>query len=284
MGKRKSLAGATALDVLESVGASASGLGYRPEGPAQRTRQGKPLDLAVVQLDPDIQIRARIDQETVFSYAQDMLDGQSFPPIVVFADRGQFYVADGFHRALARALAGRTLSLSLDAGEVSGPSWLALAADLETIDCEVREGSRRDAILYAVGANDSHGLRRTRADKENAVLRLLNDPDWRQLSQNEIARLAGVTPATVGNIARRHGLEGQGVAGVVVGADGRAQQTGGQGRPRDPAVTARKLIAAWATGRKEPRALAELTEAERDATRAAIDAAIDRLQKRRATI
>jgi hypothetical protein len=37
--------------------------------------------------------------------------------------------------------------------------------------------SCRDAILYAVGANASHGLKRTNRDKRNAVL-LLKDLEW----------------------------------------------------------------------------------------------------------
>jgi hypothetical protein len=47
---------------------------------------------------------------------------------------------------------------------------------LAKISADVREGSRRDAILYAVGANASHGLKRTNRDKRNAVRVLLKDP------------------------------------------------------------------------------------------------------------
>ena len=49
---------------------------------------------------------------------------------------------------------------------------------LAKISADVREGSRRDAILYAVGANASHGLKRTNRDKRNAVMVLLKDPEW----------------------------------------------------------------------------------------------------------
>ena len=49
---------------------------------------------------------------------------------------------------------------------------------LAKISADVREGSRRDAILYAVGANASHGLKWTNRDKRNAVMVLLKDPEW----------------------------------------------------------------------------------------------------------
>ena len=47
-----------------------------------------------------------------------------------------------------------------------GVYWLAAAweAELGTIACEVRSKSLQDAILYSVGANAAHGLRRSDAD------------------------------------------------------------------------------------------------------------------------
>jgi hypothetical protein len=51
--------------------------------------------------------------------------------------------------------------------------------------------------LYAVGANASHGLKRTNRDKRNAVLVLLKDPEWQGWSDREIARRCVVSPHTV---------------------------------------------------------------------------------------
>ncbi|EWY35857.1 hypothetical protein N825_32650 [Skermanella stibiiresistens SB22] len=39
-------------------------------------------------------------------------------------------------------------------------------------------GSRRDAVPHAVGANARHGLPRSNADKRDAVMILLKDPEW----------------------------------------------------------------------------------------------------------
>ena len=44
------------------------------------------------------------------------------------------------------------------------------------------DGGLRDAILFSVGANAAHGLRRTNADKRRTVLLLWED---------EVARLVG---------------------------------------------------------------------------------------------
>jgi hypothetical protein len=56
----------------------------------------------------------------------------------------------------------------------------------------------RDAILFSVSANGTHGQRRTNEDKRRAVLCLLNDPEW----------AADTTPeafAASMNLHRRHG-------------------------------------------------------------------------------
>ncbi|MEX2673523.1 MAG: hypothetical protein WD294_15600 [Phycisphaeraceae bacterium] len=55
-----------------------------------------------------------------------------------------------------------------------------------------------DAILYSVGANADHGLRRTNADKRASVETLLADDEWAKWSDNKIAKACGVSPTTVG--------------------------------------------------------------------------------------
>ena len=66
----------------------------------------------------------------------------------------------------------------------------------------MRRGTARDAILYAVGANDTHGLRRSQADRRNAVLTLLRDPEWTRLSDRKIADAARVDHKTVARTRR----------------------------------------------------------------------------------
>lgn len=140
------------------------------------------VDLSAIRLDGGTQPRAAIDPALVNTYADAIGRGDPFPPPVVFFDGVDYWLADGFHRVHAAGVLKR-----------------------DGLLCEVRQGTQRDAILYSVGANDSHGLRRTNEDKRRAVLRLLNDPEWSAWSDREIARhcrvdgktVAGLRPAPV---------------------------------------------------------------------------------------
>lgn len=128
------------------------------------------LALSSIRTDGGTQPRAQINYDTVGEYAQDMMIGVHFPPITVFYDGTDYWLADGFHRYHA------TKQLCK-----------------ETIEAEVKQGTRRDAILHSVGANATHGLRRTNADKRRAVETLLRDPEWVKWSNREIARKCGVS-------------------------------------------------------------------------------------------
>lgn len=64
-------------------------------------------------------------------------------------------------------------------------------------------------MLYSVGANAAHGLRRTNVDKHKAVMTLLQDEEWSQWSNKEIARHCAVNPSTVDKY-RSESLPGNG--------------------------------------------------------------------------
>lgn len=103
-------------------------------------------------------------------YSEAMQEGASFPPVVVFHDGETYWLADGFHRVEAARMAG-----------------------FDSIQAEIRHGSKRDARLHAVGANQAHGLRRSNADKRRAVMAILEDPEWNAWSDREVAARCGVT-------------------------------------------------------------------------------------------
>lgn len=124
------------------------------------------LKVSQVRTDGGTQMRVGPrNQEAVREYADVLKDGGSLPPVTVFFDGRDYWLADGFHRHSAH-----------------------LFLSLPDIEADVREGSKRDAILFAVGANASHGLRRTNADKRRAVEALLKDEEWSVWSDREIAR------------------------------------------------------------------------------------------------
>jgi hypothetical protein len=76
----------------------------------------------------------------------------------------------------------------------------SLLIGLERIAATIQKGARRDAMLYSVGANAVHGLRRTSADKQKAVMTLLEDREWSKWSDREIARRCGVHHQMVGKL------------------------------------------------------------------------------------
>ncbi len=74
-------------------------------------------------------LRVAINQTTVEEYADDLREGASFPPVLLFNDGTQHWLADGIDRVLAAESIG-----------------------LKEIAAEVRQGTQRDAVLYSCGA------------------------------------------------------------------------------------------------------------------------------------
>lgn len=158
------------------------------------------LELRQVRIDGGTQTRAQLDEPTIAEYAEALAAGASFPPAVVFFDGAAYWLADGFHRVEAHRRAGRT-----------------------AIAVEVRQGTRRDAVLYSAGANATHGLRRTAADRRRAVETLLRDEGWSQWSNRELAQRARV-PESLVRALRDHAVADvpsiPGACGIEVGAEG----------------------------------------------------------------
>ena len=135
------------------------------------------LDLDKIRIDGGTQIRVELNQETVDTYAAAFAAGAEFPPVKVFFDGKDRWLADGFHRYFGAKKAGK-----------------------KTILESVSPGTRRDALLYSLGANASHGLNRTNADKRNAVTTMLQDGEWAKWSNREIAKACHVSDVFVGQV------------------------------------------------------------------------------------
>lgn len=123
------------------------------------------LGLSQIRTDGDTQVRVSFSSELVTEYAEAMKRGDEFPAIDVFFDGETYWLADGFYRVAAARKTSR-----------------------ESIEANVHQGGQREALLYAVGANETHGLRRTNEDKRRAVHILLADKEWQGWSDREIAR------------------------------------------------------------------------------------------------
>jgi hypothetical protein len=151
-----------------------------PEEPVAPPRSiVRTLAVALIRRDGGTQARVGNHEETVEAYAEAMREGRwAWHPgsaVVVCRDvEGRHWLADGFHRVEAAQRAG-----------------------LAEVLTDVRKGTRRDAVLFAAGANADHGLRRSRADVRRAIETLLRDEEWRGWSNAEIARRANTTDKTV---------------------------------------------------------------------------------------
>lgn len=142
------------------------------------------LDLDDIAINGGTQPRAALNQDTITEYAEALREGANFPPVIVYYDGKDHWLADGFHRYHAHR-----------------------RAELTEINAEIRQGTRRDAVLYSVGANADHGIRRTNEDKRRAVMVLLRDEEWSQWSNYEIARCAKCSEAYVRKIKKDEGFD-----------------------------------------------------------------------------
>jgi len=59
------------------------------------------LALPALRLDGGTQPRDALHLETVQEYAEALADGATFPPVTVFHDGTDHWLADGFHRVRA---------------------------------------------------------------------------------------------------------------------------------------------------------------------------------------
>ena len=126
-----------------------------------------------------IQTRAETDAATIEEYAEAAQRGAKFPPVTVFADaeRNTLWLADGIHRMEAAKLLGK-----------------------KCIRANVQGGTYADALRIALGANATHGLRRTNADKRHTL-----EMAWKNRetlfggdpSQNTLAGVCGISRKTV---------------------------------------------------------------------------------------
>ena len=145
------------------------------------------LKISAIRIDGGTQAREELDQSVVVRYAEQMQEGDVFPPLIVFNDGSNYWLADGFHRYFAIKTNGGL-----------------------TAECEVREGTVRDAEIFSYSANgNKRGLGWNTADIRKILNRIFHDDEWKLWSDTKIANHVGVSKMTVGRARRALEKEGE---------------------------------------------------------------------------
>lgn len=137
----------------------------------------KKLNLQDIRLDGGTQARVALNTDVVAEYAAHLQDGDVFPPITVFHDGSDNWLADGFHRYMAYKQNGAS-----------------------EIECDIKTGTLEDAKLWAYGANRNRGLSMSREDIRRVIKLMLEHPEWGKWTNTAIAKHVGVSSMTVGRI------------------------------------------------------------------------------------
>lgn len=195
----------------------------------------KKINIETIRIDGGTQSRVEINTEAVSEYAEAIKDGIEFPAVVVFNDGADCWLADGFHRYHAHKSAGKVSILA-----------------------DVRAGTVRDAVLFSLSANASHGLRRTNADKRKAVAAMLADAEWSAWSDRKIAEFCGVSVPFVSALRRPEVAEKQQAH--------RAASAAKQAPERNPITPAKQPKRTLHQPEQAPDAGDELAEAQHTIT------------------
>lgn len=188
------------------------------------------LPLDSIRTDTETQMRVAENSGTVGEYVEALERGCEFPAVTVFQVGDEYILVDGFHRMAAYRKRG-----------------------LDTIQCIVKQGTLDDAREFACCANQDHGLRRTSADKRNAVERFFAIPGRDVLTNSEVARRLGVTVPFVQKVREKLGVKPSPASHVGAGAvkaqlNGLNKSNGGKGEAglnrliNSPSGTAAKTI------------------------------------------
>lgn len=166
------------------------------------------MKVSALILDPQAQPRAALNWTVIGEYAEEIRSGARFDPVVAFGTEARAFVGDGWHRTHAH-----------------------IQAEADEITVDLRAGGLAEAIWHSVGANKTHGLRRTNEDKRRAVTTALTARP--ELSNSEVARHCGVAEGTVRNHRAALEMTSQITkSDERVGADGRLINTANIGRLR----------------------------------------------------
>ena len=142
------------------------------------------IELGKIRLDGGTQPRKSIIEEAVKNYTELLLDGVKMPPVTVFFDGKDYWLADGFHRYHAHKAAG-----------------------FKDIECDQKTGTKRNAFIFSLGANATHGMPRTNEEKRDTVITALTDPEICEMDDRKIAKICNVSHMTIGRLRKEFDLQ-----------------------------------------------------------------------------
>src|SRR5206468_87087 len=109
-----------------------------------------------INLGRSVQVRAEVRDDKIEEYGSLLLNEgpDALPPVDLYRVGDRLILGDGFHRVHGARRKG-----------------------VKTIKAIIHDGDADAALLFAVGANSTHGLPRTNADKRRAVKLVLGKPE-----------------------------------------------------------------------------------------------------------
>jgi hypothetical protein len=139
----------------------------------------KAVNMNEIRIDGGTQSRVSIDPHWISEIVDNMKHDVVYPAIHCRFDGVTYWLSDGFHRYHAHIQLG-----------------------LKTIQVAYLPGSVADARRDSYSANSDHGKPRSYEDKRKAVLSALADPDIKDKSNREIARICSVSHTFVNDIIK----------------------------------------------------------------------------------
>ena len=139
------------------------------------------LSLDKITIDSNLQLRIQLTEDRIAEFVEIL---KTLPRSKIVKDRNTFYLADGFHRYFAHQRSHE-----------------------KEMDCFVKEGKYKDAVLIAVKENSKSSLPLSREDKKRAIERMLSF--FPERANTWIAEDVGSSMQTVDGIRKKMEEEGK---------------------------------------------------------------------------
>lgn len=132
---------------------------------------------------PECQCRHGINADAVNRYADVLQSGETLPNIKVAYDKetGQYFLFDGEHTLRAHQ-----------------------KIELLEIDADVEEGDAELACWWAIAQNSAHGLPRTSADRERAIMHCIEHPMSKDMTEADLAKYVGVSRREIFRVRQKN--------------------------------------------------------------------------------